>query len=422
MKIKLKSVYYAMFIVLFFISYNITIYGYFIPNYIVLAIGLFFILLSFYMQAKEIKIRKKNMEYILAVLLITFIYVFRNKQLSINILSSTTYFFAILLLFLLQFSDKWIEIPYKIINLFTYEHLIGTYFVFLFPDIYKKIVLPIFKSSSGYADLINQVNANMNAGFTGNYGINALYLTIGFITMFSRCIAIRKFKRKDIILLVFTFLGIVLTVKRGPLIFGIITIIIEYILVNKEKIPSKIFKLSISIILIAIFMISASSTIPSISHIYDRIFNSSDVLNGRERLYSLAISLFNEHTFFGIGWGNFKYYYSLYYNTSELLNVHNVYLQLLCETGIIGTIVIVFFMLKSAIKSYRMQKSGLFEKYNVELATSFALQLFVILIGISSTPLYGIEALYIYIISCIIPYSISFNNEGEIKYEKIKDK
>ena len=176
MKIKLKSVYYAMFIVLFFISYNITIYGYFIPNYIVLAIGLFFILLSFYMQAKEIKIRKKNMEYILAVLLITFIYVFRNKQLSINILSSTTYFFAILLLFLLQFSDKWIEIPYKIINLFTYEHLIGTYFVFLFPDIYKKIVLPIFKSSSGYADLINQVNANMNAGFTGNYGINALYL------------------------------------------------------------------------------------------------------------------------------------------------------------------------------------------------------------------------------------------------------
>ena len=46
MRIKLKSVYYAMFIVLFFISYNITIYGYFIPNYIVLAIGLFFILLS----------------------------------------------------------------------------------------------------------------------------------------------------------------------------------------------------------------------------------------------------------------------------------------------------------------------------------------------------------------------------------------
>ena len=84
MRIKLKSVYYAMFIVLFFISYNITIYGYFIPNYIVLAIGLFFILLSFYMQAKKIKIRKKNMEYNLAFLLITFMYVFRNKQLIAN--------------------------------------------------------------------------------------------------------------------------------------------------------------------------------------------------------------------------------------------------------------------------------------------------------------------------------------------------
>ena len=189
---------------------------------------------------------------------------------------------------------------------------------------------------------------------------------------------------------------------------------------NKSKIPNKLFKLSLGTIIIATILIIVSNFIPSIALVCDRLFNSTDVLNGREQLYNYALKLFNEHTFFGIGWGNFKYYYSAYYNSAQLLNVHNVYLQLLCETGIMGTIIIVFFMIKSVLKSYKMQKQEIYSNYREELIISFAIQLFVILIGVSSTPLYGIELLYIYIISCIIPFAISLNKKGEVN-ERIKN-
>lgn len=416
MKITIDKIFEFMFFIILFISYNVTLYGYFIPSYVVVSIALLVMGLVFVMQLKNIHCRKKNMLYIFSIFLIFIIYMFRNKQLINDFLSCTLYLLVFLMMLILQFSDRWIKIPYKIVNFFTLEHVIGTFFVFLFPGVYENYFLPIFKSSSGYADLINQIHGNMNAGFTGNYGANSNYLTLGFIVLFSKCIANKKFKKTDLVMLIVILLAIFMTGKRGPVVFGVITIIIEYLFINKSKIPSKIFKLSLGGIIIGILLVIVSNFVPSIALVYDRLFNSTDILNGREQLYNYALKLFNDHTFFGIGWGNFKYYYGSYYNSAQLLNVHNVYLQLLCETGIIGTIIIVFYMIKSMFKSYKMQKQECYRDYKNELTISFAIQLFVILIGVSSTPLYGIELLYIYIISGIIPYSISLN-EKEKKNE-----
>lgn len=413
MKITIDKIFKLMFFIILFMSYNVTLYGYFIPNYIVISIAILVMGLVFVMQLKNTNYTKKNMLYIFSIFLIFIIYIFRNKQLIDNFLSCTLYLLVFFLMLILQSSDKWIKIPYKIVNFFTLEHVIGTYFVFLFPSLYETLFLPIFKSSSGYADLINQIHGNMNAGFTGNYGSNSNYLTLGFIVLFSKCIAKKKFKKTDLIMLSVILLAIFMTGKRGPLVFGIITIIVEYLFTNKSKIPNKLFKLSVGGIIAGTLLVIVSNFVPSIALVCDRLFNSKDILNGREQLYNYALKLFNEHTFFGIGWGNFKYYYSAYYNSAQLLNVHNVYLQLLCETGIIGTIIILFYMIKSVLKSYKMQKQEVYSNYREELIISFAIQLFVILIGVSSTPLYGIELLYIYIISCVIPFAISLNKKGE---------
>ena len=413
MKITIDKIFKLMFFIILFMSYNVTLYVYFIPNYIVISVAILVMGLVFVMQLKNANYTKKNILYIFSIFLIFIIYIFRNKQLIDNFLSCTLYLLVFFLMLILQSSDKWIKIPYKIVNFFTLEHVIGTYFVFLFPSLYKTLFLPIFKSSSGYADLINQIHVNMNAGFTGNYGSNSNYLTLGFIVLFSKCIAKKKFKKTDLIMLSVILLAIFMTGKRGPLVFGIITIIVEYLFTNKSKIPNKLFKLSVGGIIAGTLLVIVSNFVPSIALVCDRLFNSKDILNGREQLYNYALKLFNEHTFFGIGWGNFKYYYSAYYNFAQLLNVHNVYLQLLCETGIVGTIIILFYMIKSVLKSYKMQKQEVYSNYREELIISFAIQLFVILIGVSSTPLYGIELLYIYIISCVIPFAISLNKKGE---------
>lgn len=408
LKLNKEKIYYFIFFILFFVSYNITIYGYFISRYLLIALTLFSIVLIFLLGIKKGKIKRKNLLFTIGFILICLIFSVRNQQLNKDFTSNCWILIGLLLLFVLQFSDDWVKVPYKIIDFFTFEHVFGTYFCYIFSDFYKSNILPIFSGNTGYADLINQVNQNMIAGFTTNYGSNATYLVIGFLSLFVRYIQKGKKSKKDILILSIIYLALLLTGKRGTLIFGTITAIMIYFILNKENVSSKIFKGIFGGIILIIVLVIASGFIPNVSMIYDRIFNSSNLLNGRERLYDLAWTLFSDNPLVGIGWGNFKYYYSNFYNVAEQLNVHNVYLQLLCEIGIVGTFIILGFMLHSLIKPYKMLKKDEYSCFKKELSISFAIQLFILLVGISSTPIYGVEALYPYLVSCVIPYAINY--------------
>ena len=68
-----------------------------------------------------------------------------------------------------------------------------------------------------------------------------------------------------------------------------------------------------------------------------------DILSGRVELWKQAISLFVEHPILGIGWGGFANSVSESYRSvhGQVYNAHNIYLQFLAETGIIGTLIIV---------------------------------------------------------------------------------
>ena len=68
-----------------------------------------------------------------------------------------------------------------------------------------------------------------------------------------------------------------------------------------------------------------------------------DILSGRIELWREALNIFLEHPIIGIGWGGFSGYVSDNYRSlhGNVFNVHNIYLQFLAETGIIGTLVIV---------------------------------------------------------------------------------
>jgi O-antigen ligase len=68
------------------------------------------------------------------------------------------------------------------------------------------------------------------------------------------------------------------------------------------------------------------------------LINGEDISNGRSALYAVAWELFLENPLFGIGFGNFRIYGSQI--IGSVTNVHNIYLQLLCELGIFGAIII----------------------------------------------------------------------------------
>ena len=124
------------------------------------------------------------------------------------------------------------------------------------------------------------------------------------------------------------------------------------------------------------------------------------ITNGRTAIYENAIELWKKNRMFGIGWGNFKY------STSQStwyvgFDVHNCYLQILCETGIIGAIfyyILTFFSIINSIRSILITRKYGEEMHNLALLTGF-IQIFFCMYCITEPILYEYTDYIIYFIS-----------------------
>ncbi len=78
-------------------------------------------------------------------------------------------------------------------------------------------------------------------------------------------------------------------------------------------------------------------------------------------LWSTALDLFAHSPIAGIGWGNFPTVYGSYINISwipaGIYNVHNIYLQLLSETGILGFVAFLWLVFVAAREAWRQWRA-----------------------------------------------------------------
>ena len=135
---------------------------------------------------------------------------------------------------------------------------------------------------------------------------------------------------------------------------------------------------------------------------------------GRNARMLLALNLFLQNALTGIGWNGFTYYYNATFG--DWLNVHNVYLQLLCEEGLLFSLAFFAFFIVSflhawnALKQSRVQKlDGINESL---LLYSVYIQAFFLLYSLTGNPLYDAPFLFPYIFGCAF---------GEYYYRKVKE-
>lgn len=122
---------------------------------------------------------------------------------------------------------------------------------------------------------------------------------------------------------------------------------------------------------------------------------------GRYALWKLAWEQFLEHPIFGIGWGRYYTDVSFRYDYTNYYHVHNTYIQLLCETGLIGCSFVIGWMtyiLKKTVYLYQGIKEWGTEKSFVGFSLSF--QLFFLLYSLTGNTFYEEEISIPYFIAC----------------------
>lgn len=404
----------SMFLYLVF-AYNISLREYIYTNTIILFATLLLpIIIMGVIYRRKIKelLPLMTKTFIIAFILLCIILV-RNGDLMNGHPGLPFYYTISVILFLiLSHSNNWIKIAINIILLFTIEHVICTWIFYFFPDFYATNIMPIFPQMF-QADLLYQFKHGQMAGLTYHYSTNGMYLAVGIITIAGLILNKNTERKKRIflaVLFVFTFGALLLTGKRGHLIFAVFAILVMLIVKNKNEIKKSLLQI-IFIVIVGCSIIGICSIfIPELNNTMNRIIESvqdGDITNGRTPLYSLAIESFKNSPIIGNGWGSYKYIYKnsdvKVNDNYEQMDVHNIYLQLLSEIGILGTIVILWILFSFLIKTIKIlvdKETEDTDKYN--LLISLGIQIFVLTYGITGNPIYDVQIFFVYMISLAI--------------------
>lgn len=358
--------------------------------------------------------RFANKKFGLEVVWIPFFILFFTHAFMFGI-SNRTLLIVYTLLFLSMYvaagEKKWIASCIKVLIVFSAFHALCTIVFWLIPAIYTPVKTAFFSSSYMASDY--------RAGFTAHYSTNSIYLSLGLV--FSACGLIgcrAKPQAKDVCLCLLFLFALFLTTKRGPLIASFAAIAVSYLYVNKDKFTSTALKFLVIALVVVVVVGVLAMSVPAVQATLERFVELSEdkTGNGRTYLYDYAWSMFHANPLFGGGWGS----YSGYVNTTALgvmymetgfssIGTHNVYLQLLAETGVVGFGL--FVASASTTLIVTMHRSQLYQGKDY-CDDSFCLwaclgaQFFFLIYCFSGNPLYDPQCYIPYFISCIAVFAI----------------
>lgn len=211
-------------------------------------------------------------------------------------------------------------------------------------------------------------------------------------------------------------MAILLTTKRGPLIFSLASVFITYILVDKKRFSNRFIKVLFSLMILFVMFYLVANYIPALAGAFARFSEDGD--SGRSVMYLLAIKMFLMNPLMGRGTGAYKiqYYYYLAKDADHMyLNTHNVYLQLLAENGIIGLVMFLFAAILTLIISIKLLQEFHIKNNSNEcvMYISVAFQVYFLLYCLTGNPLYDSMMYMPYFIFCAISYSFYMRRNYE---------
>lgn len=407
MKEKYKKIlmYIGLFLILFY-PFNISFKDYIFPNeFCNLLLQIIGITLICIPNFKDIVNNiKKNYKVILPVFVMIGVFIFfRNGDICNKHFGMPFYiveFFTII--FVLISNDKWNRIFGNVLMLFIIEHVLATWFCFIFKDFYYNNILILFQDFK--EELLYQYEHRQIAGITHHYSTNAIYLFLGIvfeIYNFNYNIKESKINIFSYIILILNIGALLLTGKRAQVFLGMLSFIIVFIINNKGNVFKIIKKHYKKLVIAIILIITIIGFIPSFREPFMRLYDgvkNKDMLITRKPMYSLAIDKFKQKPVLGNGWGTYKYFYHDEISQKErnYMDTHNIYLQLLSEIGIVGFIIFdatMIYFIYIAVKFNKKEKDIVRKRYILMFLTY---HIYILLEGMIGNPIYDIPVLIPY--------------------------
>lgn len=209
------------------------------------------------------------------------------------------------------------------------------------------------------------------------------------------------------------FIPLMLTGKKG--VTGFLLVVLMLILlvwyISKKQWLKICIAVGAAIVLsiIAVWYIMTHLDNPfyyRFASFFTRLSSGQSVDAGRGDLRNAAWELWTEHKIFGVGWFQFNGYTVSRYGFSRTHSVNLDYLQFLCETGIIGFVLMltpIVVMIKRTVLVWKDTLTNMQDKTK-QWIIFFAIfvQLFTVLYAFIEVPFYDMMYFAVYIFSCMI--------------------
>lgn len=384
-----------------------TTVGYFSIGYPMVEMGVFMIIiLSSRMNRFKMEIStKERFVWLIFVFYITMTSIFSIETIG-SIRFSLLYLFIILSAMALDSIGGWQYVYTKMYLKFSVLFCLTTYLSYFFGHKFINMI-SFFYTSNQVSRLNLMYSRNYFSGISNQVGFAGFFISIGVLILFSK--NINEQKKSSILKIALMLGGVILTAKRGHLVAVLLSLFIMKLIMlkkSKQRMITKTAKASIVALVIAFI---SYSIFEPLQYIVSRFLDNPDFTSGRVDIYRILLELFYERPVFGNGFNSFNRYMDTYFGIA--VDGHNIYLQLLAEVGIVGTVLIIFIFIRSLYKSVNLYLNESDNSINSYLLLSIGIQVFFLLYGLVGNPIYNHQFFMTYMYSI----SITFMNQNGLQ-------
>ena len=339
------------------------------------------------------------MPWILLALIFVLFYNISIYKSSFFVTIRWMYFFVYMILLAHVNPEKYIYLI-RTLGIIAGIYVLAVYFFLLFPSRYG-----VMYNLWGYWPTGTDGGASgYRAGITSHYSENAMAISISIFSAVSLFMTEKRkmHKIKLLVCIAFAVVALILTTKRAHLLFGFVAVLFAYYVFKPQQRLQRLFKIAIggAAALVVLYLLSAY--IPALSAIVERFSTMGEDTESSTRfaMWDLAINCFKKNPVFGIGWNGYKYEFNKVLFDPNVraeryayLNSHNVYLQLLAETGVVGFSLFIggaVNLFRKTIKTLDRYASSVLSGDKTPLVFSVIVQIFFYMYCLTGNCLYDI--------------------------------